>query len=197
MVVNKEYSLHFEKQGLQLVADNVFKECDENGPVSRRKSFFPCLFSDILAQYIENLHCGRDRISHVDQWGQHGTKKDRKVGVDENMVSWQRFPTRVACVAPCRLPHVLAASRIASPEFHEVMLGIPQRDTICTIIGIGIAFLEAIIFPKADRAYLMRPALVQRAIPAAGASLAAWHGYRLREKGSGEVLDYFTTTRPS
>jgi len=46
---------YFEKQGLQLVADKVFKVCDENGTRVETKIFFSVPFDDILAPFVEKL----------------------------------------------------------------------------------------------------------------------------------------------
>jgi len=46
---------YFEKQGLQLVADKVFKVCDENGTRVETKIFFSVPFDDILAPFVGKL----------------------------------------------------------------------------------------------------------------------------------------------
>nr|MDO8085268.1 hypothetical protein [Candidatus Sigynarchaeum springense] len=46
---------YFEKYGLQLVADKVFKVRDENGTRVETKIFFSVPFDDILTPFVEKL----------------------------------------------------------------------------------------------------------------------------------------------
>jgi transposase len=46
---------YFEKQGLQLVADKIFKVCDENGTRVETKVFFSVPFDVVLGPFVEKL----------------------------------------------------------------------------------------------------------------------------------------------